>query len=178
MAHTRAEEELMPVPDDVAGIIAKLNTERAKLLESFANVSRETMLRPFGDGGWSIKDVLAHVAMAESVNVKFARMMVEKEAPLQLREFAREFPDFPGEFELDKFNAWMAERWRAKSLDEIIAALHETRAETVAWLETLAPEQLDRIGEHAVWGNLSVKEMFRILVIHDKFHRGDIEKRK
>ena len=66
----------MPAPDDVAGIIAKLNTERAKLLESFANVSREVMLRPFGDGGWSIKDVLAHVAMAESVNVKFARMMV------------------------------------------------------------------------------------------------------
>jgi len=168
----------MAGPDDVAGIKQKLNAERAKLLESFANLPRETMLRPFGDNGWSIKDLLAHVAMAESVNVKFARMMVAKDSPLQLKEFAAEYPDFPGDFELDKFNAWMTERWRAQSLDEVIAAVNQTRAETLVWLETLTPAQLERSGEHAMWGKQSVRGMFRILVIHDKFHRGDIEKRK
>ena len=167
----------MSAPDDVAGIIDKLNAERAKLLQSFADVPRETMLRPF-DGGWSIKDVLAHVAMAESVNVAFAKMMVAKDAPLQLKEFAAKYPDFPGEFELDKFNAWMTERWRTKPLDQVLAALAETRRDTLAWLDTLTPAQLERSGEHAVWGNQSVKGMFRILVIHDKFHRGDIQKRK
>jgi uncharacterized damage-inducible protein DinB len=163
--------------EDVAGIRAKLNAERAKLLESFANLAREALLRPY-QSGWSIKDVLAHLAMAESVNAKFAKMMVAQESPLQLKEFAAEFPDFPAPFELDKFNAWMTERWRAKSLDEVIAALHETRADTLAWLETLSSAQLERRGEHAVWGDQSVRGMFRILVIHDKFHRGDIEKRK
>jgi len=164
--------------DDVGGIKEKLNAERAKLLAAFANLPRANMLRPFGEGGWSIKDLLAHVAMAESVNVAFARMMVAKASPLQLEEFARAYPDFPGEFELDKFNAWMTERWRAKSLDEIVAALDQARAETLAWLETLSPAQLERSGEHAVWGKQSIRGMFRILVIHDKFHRGDIEKRK
>jgi hypothetical protein len=135
------------------------------------------MLRPH-DGGWSIKDLLAHVAMAESVNVKFARMMVAKESPLQLQEFAAEYPDFPAPFELDKFNAWMTARWRAKSLDEILVALKQTRVETLAWLDALTLEQLEHSGEHAVWGKQSVRGMFRILVIHDKFHRGDIEKRK
>ncbi len=168
----------MSTPDDVTGIKEKLNVERAKLLESFAQAPRETMLRPFGDGGWSIKDVLAHVAMAESVNVAFAKMMIAKGTPLQLKEFAAEYPDFPGEFELDKFNAWMTERWRAKSLDQVLAALNQTRQETLAWLETLSSAQLERSGEHAVWGNQSVRGMFRILVIHDRFHRGDIEKRK
>ena len=167
----------MPTPDDVADIKEKLTAERAKLLQSIADVPRETLLRPF-DGGWSIKDVLAHVAMAESVNVAFAKMMIAKDSPLQLKEFAAEYPDFPGEFELDKFNAWMTERWRAKSLDEVFAALDETRRGTLAWLDTVTPAQLERSGEHAVWGNQSVKGMFRILVIHDKFHRGDIEKRK
>jgi uncharacterized damage-inducible protein DinB len=168
----------MPVAEDIPAIRAKLNVERSKLLDSIAGLTRPVMLRPFGAGGWSIKDILAHVAMAESVNVKFARMMVEKNAPLQLREFASEYPDFPGEFELDKFNAWMTERWRAKSLEEILAALEETRAETLAWLDALSPEQLERRGEHVVWGDQSVRGMLRILVIHDKFHRGDIEKRK
>ena len=163
--------------DDVAGIKEKLSAERAKLLESFADVPRETMLRLF-DGGWSIKDALAHVAMAEAVNVAFAKMMVAKDSPLQLKEFAAEYPDFPGEFELDKFNAWMTERWRAKSLDEVLAALDETRRDMLAWLGTLTPAHLERSGEHAVWGNQSVRGMFRILVIHDKFHRGDVLKRK
>lgn len=167
----------MSAPDDVAGIKDKLNAERAKLLQSFADVPRETMLRPF-EGGWSIKDVLAHLAMAESVNVAFAKMMVAKDSPLQLKEFAAKYPDFPGEFELDKFNAWMTERWRSKSLDQVLAALDETRRDTLAWLDTLTRAQLERGGEHAVWGNQSVKGMFRILVIHDKFHRGDIQKRK
>jgi uncharacterized damage-inducible protein DinB len=168
----------MPISDDVTNLKSKLTTERVKLFESFANVPRETMLRPFSEGGWSIKDILAHVAMAEAVNVKFAKMMVSKDAPLQLLEFAAEYPEFPGDFEIDKFNAWMAERWRAKSLDEILGALKETRADTFAWLDTLTPAQLERSGEHAVWGKQSVRGMFRILVIHDKFHRGDIEKRK
>ena len=168
----------MPSPEDKSAIKDKLIAERAKLLESISNVPHVVMLRPYGDEGWSIKDLLAHVAMAESVNVKFARMMVVKDSPLQLREFAAEYPDFPGVFELDKFNAWATERWRAKTLDEIVRALSETRADTLAFLDTLTVEQLERAGEHAVWGKQSVRGMFRILVIHDKFHRGDIEKRK
>ena len=168
----------MAAPETIVEIKTKLETERAKLLDALANVPRQVMLRPFGEGSWSIKDILAHIAMAETVNVKFAKMMVAKDEPLQLREFSAEYPDLPGPFELDKFNAWMTERWRAKSLEEIIAALNDARADTLAWLATLTPAQLERAGQHAVWGKQSVRGMLRILVIHDKFHRGDIEKRK
>jgi uncharacterized damage-inducible protein DinB len=167
----------MPEPQDAAAIKEKLNAERAKLLESFKGLSHEVMLRAF-DGGWAIKEVLAHIAMAEGVNVKFAKLMLAKESPAQLAELADEYPDYPMPFTLDKFNAWMTERWRKKSLVEIIDALHTTRAETLAWLETLTPAQLERRGKHAVWEDQTVRSMFRILVIHDKFHRGDIEKHK
>jgi uncharacterized damage-inducible protein DinB len=168
----------MPAPEDIAEIKKKLTVERVRLLDTLADVPRQVMLRPFGDGGWSIKDLLAHVAMAEAVNVSFAKMMISKDEPIQLKEFASQYPNYPGEFEIDKFNAWMTERWRAKSLDEILAALNASRADTLAWLDTLTPAQLERIGEHAVWGKQSVKGMMRILVIHDRLHRGDIEKRK
>jgi uncharacterized damage-inducible protein DinB len=168
----------MPAPEDVAGIKNKLTDERAKLFESFMNLPREIQLRPFGEEGWSIKDLLAHVAMAESVNVKFAKIMVSKDAPHQLKELAADFPELHGEFELDKFNAFMTERWRTKSFEEIVAALKQVREDTLSWLETLTPVQLERNGEHAAWGNLTIKGVFRILVLHDKFHRADIEKRK
>jgi len=168
----------MANPDERASITDKLKAERAKLLASLADLPREIMHRPLGDAGWSIKDVLAHLAMAEEVNVRFAKLMVARDTPVQLDELANAFPDYPLPFELDKFNNWMAERWRAKSLDEVLTALDATRAATLAWADTLTHEQLARSGAHAVWGNQSVHGMLRILVIHDKFHRGDIEKRK
>ncbi len=168
----------MPALDDAATIKTKLNNERAKLLEVFANLPTETMLKPFGEEGWSIKDILAHLAMAEAVNIKFAKMMLEKDSPVQVQELAADFPDYHGAFDLDTFNAWMTQVWRAKSLDEIVAAVNAARADTIAWLDALTPEQLDRSGAHAAWGTQTVRGMFRILVIHDKFHRGDIEKRK
>ncbi len=167
----------MPANEDVAAIKEKLNAERGKLLDAFKGLTPEVMTRPF-EGGWSIKEVLAHVVMAERVNVKFAKLMLAKESPAQLEELAGDYPDYPMPFELNKFNAWMTERWRKKSLIEIIDALHATRAETRAWLETLTPEQLERDGAHAVWSKQTVRGMFRILMIHDRFHRGDIEKRK
>ena len=167
----------MPASDDISGIKSKLNAERVKLLESFKGLTPDRLAYPF-EGGWSIKDILAHIAMAEGVNVKFAKLMTAKEAPVQLAELADDYPDFPLPFELDKFNAWMTERWHKKSLIEVIDALHTTRAKTLAWLETLTPAQLEKNGEHAVWGNQSIRGMLRILVIHDKFHRADVEKRK
>ncbi len=163
---------------EISNLADKLNTERAKLLATLDQVTPDILLRPFDEGGWSIKDLLAHVAASETINVAFAKMMVAKDAPLQLVEFAAAYPDFPGEFEINAFNAWMTERWRAKSLDEVLTALNAARADTLAWLATLTSAQLERTGAHAVWGNQSVRGMFRILVIHDKFHRADIEKRK
>lgn len=167
----------MPANADVMAIREKLNAERTKLLESFKGLSPAIMTRPF-EGGWAIKDVLAHIAMAEGVNTKFAQLMLAKESPAQLEELVVEYPDYPLPFTLDKFNAWMTERWEKKTLVEIIDTLHATRAATLAWLETLTPEQLERKGKHAVWEDQTVRGLFRILVIHDKFHRGDIEKRK
>ncbi|MBI3913200.1 MAG: DinB family protein [Chloroflexi bacterium] len=166
----------MPAPANIAGIKEKLDAERARLLESFRDLPAEIITRPAEDG-WSIKDLLAHLAMAEGVNVKFAKLMVAKNSPAQLDELAADYPDFPLPFTLDKFNAYMTNRLRAKSWVEVVQALHATRAETLAWLAKLAPADLERRGGHAVWGTQTVNGMFRILVIHEKAHRGDIEKR-
>ena len=166
----------MPAPATIAGIKEKLDAERARLLESFRDLPAEIIMRP-GEDGWAIKDIVAHVAMAEEVNVKFAKLMVTKNSPAQLDELAADYPDFPAPFTLDKFNAYMTDRLRAKSWVAVVQALHATRADTLAWLAQLTPADLERTGGHAVWGTQTVNGMFRILVIHDKAHRGDIEKR-
>ncbi len=164
--------------DSIADIKSKLDADRAKLLASFADVVQDHMLRAEREGSWSIRDILAHVAIAERVNLRFAQMMVDKLEPDQVLEMMAEYPDYTGEFELDRFNAWMTERRRTLSLEEVMADLQAARAQTVAWLETLAPEQLERTGKHAVWGGVTVRAMIRMLGIHDRMHRAEVEKLK
>jgi hypothetical protein len=54
----------MPVPEDAKALETRLIAERAKLLASFAGLTDAALERRDGDG-WSIRDLLAHVAMAE-----------------------------------------------------------------------------------------------------------------
>jgi hypothetical protein len=164
---------------EIETIKSKLNAERAKLMAALKQLSSDELMRPLEDG-WSAKDVVAHLAMAEAVNVKFAKLMLAHDGPVQLRVMAQDFPDYIARgqrFSLDDFNSYMTEKLRAKSLDEVMRSLDETRADTLAWVDTLTSVQLERGGQHAAWGDQTVRGMLKILVIHDKFHTQDILKR-
>ncbi len=166
----------MPQTPELEGLKRKLQLERDKLLTAVRAFSTPELLQPYPNG-WSVKELLAHVANAEALNVKFARLMIETERPIQIHAMASDYPDYVGEFELHRFNAYMTEKLRAKSLDAVLRELHATRAATLAWLETLTAEDLERRGQHAAWGEQSVRGMIKILMLHDKTHAQELAQR-
>jgi uncharacterized damage-inducible protein DinB len=155
----------------------KLALERGKLLDAVNALSPAERAEPFLDG-WSVNDLLAHVAHSEAVNVKFAKLMLANDKPVQVEAMATDFPDYVGDFALDRFNAYMTDKLRAHGPEHILQNLYETRAATLAWMEQLTSEQLERRGEHAAWGAQTVRGMLKILTLHDKMHTQDILKRK
>lgn len=155
---------------------SKLALERSKLLDAVNGLSLTERAEPFLDG-WSVNDLLAHVAHSEAINVKFAKLMLASDTPVQLEAVAADFPDYTGPFELDRFNAYMTDKLRARGFDDILSALTDTRAGTLAWMDTLTAEQLERRGVHAAWGDLTVSGMLKILMLHDKRHSQDILKK-
>lgn len=154
----------------------KLTLERAKLLDAVNALSLTERAEPFLDG-WAVNDLLAHLAHSEAVNVKFAKLMLTRETPVQLQEVAADFPDYMGPFDLDRFNAYMTDKLRARGYENIMQALNDTRAATLAWMDTLTAEQLERRGVHAAWGDQTVRGMLKILMLHDKMHTQDILKK-
>jgi hypothetical protein len=154
----------------------KLSTARAKLWDAVRQLDASDFTSPL-DGGWSVKDILAHLAAAEALNVKFAKLMVSQEWPVQLEALAGDYPDYIGPFSLDGFNGYLTDKLRATSLAEVFDVLERTGADTLAWVEALTPEDLERGGEHAAWGDQTVRGMLRILALHDKVHTQDILKR-
>ena len=154
----------------------KLVLERRKLLDGVSALSLTERVEPFLDG-WSVNDLLAHLAEAEAINVRFAKLMLTRETPVQLREVAADYPDYAGPFELDRFNAYMTDKLRARGFENIMQVLNDTRTETLAWMDTLTTEQLERRGVHAAWGDQTVRGMLKILLLHDKMHTQDILKK-
>lgn len=68
--------------DSIAEIKSKLDAERAKLLASFAGPLQDDMLRAEHEGSWSIRDILAHIAMAERVNLRFVSIAAGSGPPM------------------------------------------------------------------------------------------------
>lgn len=146
------------------------------MLDVCKTFTRAELLQPAPDG-WSVHDILAHVANAELINVKFARLMLELDMPNQIKLVRADYPDYEGAFDLDRFNAYMTDKLRQRSLEGVLEQLEQTRAGTYAWLDTLTPEMLDRRGEHAAWGAQTVRGMIKILMLHDKTHTQELVKR-
>ena len=163
-------------PSEIETLKQKLGVERARLWNAVEQIS-PAGLEAAGEGGWSIKDILGHVAFAEEIKCKFARLMLAQDRPVQLRVMAQDFPDYPGPFSLDDFNAFMHARLTTQSSVQVLDRLRETRATTLAWMDTLSPEQLQRGGQHAAWGDQNIRGMIRILALHDKTHTLEVLKR-
>lgn len=109
------------------------------------------------DEGWSPKDVVAHLlANHPWAMVNRVRLMLDEDDP--------PVPDVDEQVALDDSGL------RPKPLDELLDELELRRAEAVAWLRELTPEQLGRTGRHEVAGEISIADLLHHLAYHDLLH--------
>ena len=109
------------------------------------------------DEGWSPKDVVAHLlANHPWAMVDRVRLILDTDDP--------PIPDINEQTTLDSSGL------RPKPLDELLDELQRLRAEVVAWLRELTPEQLARTGQHEVAGKISIADLLHHLAYHDLLH--------
>ncbi len=111
-------------------LLARLAAERAGLLEQLIGLDETTLTEVPVLDGWTVKDLLAHIAAWDR---------------WELREMKRilggEPPDLSAIRDMDSYNAAVVAAWRDRPLTEVLAELREARAAWVAWLRTLPEEQ-------------------------------------
>lgn len=160
-------------------IEAKLNRDRAWLLETYAGLSAGDLYRPCTrsehdpSSMWCAADHLAHLAGIEST---FTRM---------IRDFVGGNPD-PVAFRRNADGSArtaeqsmaavheMTEDWvrqhRGKSFSEIVALGQSARAETLALLASLSDEQLAMKLPEAPWADGSVGGVLAVNADHGRMH--------
>jgi uncharacterized damage-inducible protein DinB/predicted RNase H-like HicB family nuclease len=144
-------------------LLACLAAGRAGLLEQLSGLDEKMLTEVPVPDGWTIKDLLAHVAAWDRWEERTMRCMV-----------AGEVPDFTAVQDFDASNAAFVAEWHDRTLAEVLAELQVARADWVAWLESLSEVEFFRRRSYAGWDwSFSVVPL-QVQWQHDAEHAAQI----
>jgi hypothetical protein len=164
-----------------AEIEAKLNRNRALMLESCAGLAAEDVSRGITPSRhdstvlWSAKDHLVHLAGIEKIfNAMIRRHLAGDPKPVKLptAEDGSPLPReaiMPGVHAMN--DAWISEH-RDKSFSEVVALGQKIRSETLELLASVTDDQLKEKIPGAVWGDGTVGGVLAINADHSQQHHG------
>lgn len=149
--------------DELAG---KLKSEGERFVSIFTGFTDEQWQKEVYTEGatWTICSVLAHFVTAER-------------GLLKLFEDIRQGGEGASEdFSIDRYNAAMQARTRELSPQQLLEQYKTTRAESIAWTLGLSGGDLDKQGRHPFLGVTTIREMIKMLFLHNQLHYRDIRR--
>jgi hypothetical protein len=144
----------------------KLRSEGEKFRSLFAGFTGEQWhMEVYTEGEtWTIRNVLAHFVTSERGLLKlFERIRATGEGASE-------------DFSIDRYNAAQQQRTREVPVHELLEQYREVRSNAVAWVSGLKEEELEIQGRHPFLGMTTIREMIKMLYIHNQMHYRDIRK--
>jgi uncharacterized damage-inducible protein DinB len=133
--------------------VERLVNERLNVFKATEGLSDEDLCKAMGEGKWSIKDTLGHLAAWEGEVVKAFEQKSRGERPT-----IGDIKDF------DSWNTVEAGKRKDSSPGQIRGELNDTRKRLLAIIDAL-PDEGD------VWSpERSTAKMLNVIVEHDKHH--------
>ncbi len=144
----------------------KLKSEGNKFADFFSSLSEaQLQLEVYADGElWTIRNVLAHLMTSERGLVKLFE---------QIRQGGAGAAD---DFSIDRHNASQQVKTKDLTPAELLEQYKEVRANSAAWVSDLSDEDLEKKGRHPFLGETVIREMVKMLYIHNQTHLRDIKK--
>jgi hypothetical protein len=151
---------------EVKELAEKLKSEGEKMASILNGIGDEQWSQEVYTEGstWTIRNVLAHFVTSERGLVKLFE---------QIRQGAAGSPD---DFSIDRYNAAMQERTKELSPQELLEQYRQVRASTVSWISGLQTGDLEITGRHPFMGQTQLREMIKMLYIHNLTHYRDMKK--
>jgi len=144
-------------------MLAKMTETRTALEEFLAKLDEETCnIRP-ADGRWTIRENVAHLVDAERAHRRFIETLLAGETPPTVENF-----------DLDRYNAAKVKKRAGQSTAELLAALRAEREKTLATLHAIPDDSWDITGEHVALGTVSVRQVAKIIGVHERGHLKDM----
>ena len=80
------------------------------------------------------------------------------------------------DFSIDRYNAAQQEKTKDLSAAELLEQYKSIRADSVAWVSGLKESELEITGRHPFLGMTTLREMVKMLYLHNQIHYRDLKK--
>lgn len=144
-------------------MFTKMAETRAALEAFLAALDEDTCNTRPADGRWTIRENVAHLVDAERAHRRFIETLLAGET-LPTAE----------DFDLDRWNAAKVKKRAGQSTAELLAALRAEREKTLATLRAIPADGWHITGEHAALGTVSVRQVAKIIGVHERGHLKDM----
>jgi len=144
----------------------KLKSEGEKFVSIFTGLSDEQWQSEVYTEGetWTIRNVLSHFVTSERGLIKLFE---------QIRLGGAGSSD---DFSIDRYNAAQQQKTKDLSPPELLGQYKEVRANSIGWVSNLKEDELEIKGRHPFLGMTTIREMIKMLYIHNQTHARDMKK--
>ncbi len=157
-------------PERQEEVLANIRAARAELEAAFAGVSEEKLTGPVTDGGWTIKDHLAHIAEWQ----RRALALLDGKHPADGFQIDQEtFEQFA---DVHEINEHLFQRNRDRSLSDVIEDFRQTHQQVINRVEAMSDKDLqaELVGKIALRFPRVVDLLNYNVARHDRSHIEDI----
>lgn len=151
---------------ELTELAEKLKTEGEKFLTIFTGLTDgqwQSEVYTEGDT-WTIRNILSHFVTSERGLIRlFERIIRTGEGSSE-------------DFSIDRYNAHQQEKTRDLTPQELLEQYKAIRANSIAWVMSLSESDLEVQGRHPFLGMTTIREMIKMLYIHNQIHYRDMRK--
>ncbi|HXF84572.1 MAG TPA: DinB family protein [Anaerolineales bacterium] len=151
---------------EIIELAEKLQTEGDKFISFFSSLTEDQWnLKVYTEGEtWTIRNILSHFVTSERGLLKLFE---------QIRQGG---PGASEDFSIDRYNAAQQAKTKDLTPAELLAQYKEVRAHSIAWTRSLSEDELDIQGRHPFLGVTTLREMIKMLYLHNQLHYRDMKK--
>ena len=151
---------------ELTDLAEKLKSEGDRFISIFSGLTDDQWNQEVYTEGttWTIRNILSHFITSERGLIKLFE---------QIRQGGAGSAD---DFSIDRYNAAMQERTKNLLPQELLEQYKEIRANSIAWVSGLKEEELEISGRHPFLGQTVIREMIKMLYIHNLTHYRDMKK--
>ena len=144
----------------------KLKSEGEKFSAFFGGLTDDQWKKEvYTEGGvWTIRNILAHLMTAERAFIKLFESI--RQGGVGVSE----------DFVIDRYNARQQEKTRELTSAELLDQYKTIRAEMIAWVSDISDADLERTGRHPFLGITTLREMIKMVYIHNQTHYRDLRR--
>lgn len=113
---------------------------------------------------WTVTSILAHFVSAEKAFLKLF---------MNIQHGGKGVGE---DFQIDTFNAEEQVTAEALAWDDLLDDFRRVRTQMIGLVGSFSPQDLERVGRHPYLGETTLREMVKLIYIHNQTHLRDVRR--